>query len=218
VALLNYGEISAISYVVADIAVLLTPEQQSLLVQAIALFAAPVLWEDYDTNSDAIDALQAASELALLIPMTIPPNTAPKYHNLFHVNSQNEAGGAVALTINASQIMGHYAAQSPATVSDKFQSARFWLAADVPYVCTSYCVRGGGAGIVKLSLRRADDDTELASTTQDLYAAASGFNFKAEFGHTPPDDIECYIRGEVTGKNASSSGYGVAITAFMVRS
>jgi hypothetical protein len=66
-ALLNYGQMSSITYRESDIVIRLTPPQQSLLVQAISLFTDPALWDDYDTYADQIDALVASAEYALQI-------------------------------------------------------------------------------------------------------------------------------------------------------
>ena len=150
--------------------------------------------------------------------MTIPPNTVPFVLALWHVNSQNNVGNAIALTINTSQIMNHYAAQSPAVNNDEFLSQNFWLKDAVSYIIDAYCVRGGGAGILKLDIVRASDDVELATVTQDLYNATSTFNFKVQLGYIPSGDTEVYLRGKANGKNAAASGYGIAITVFMVRS
>lgn len=214
--LLTWSEASPISYVISDIAVLLSPEQQSIAVQALQRFTEGWAWSDYETYSDDIDTLMASLIDTLETPLTIPPDTAPETLTIFHINDQNEVGNAIALTISASQIFNHYAAQSPAAVTDKFQTSRFWLAGGHSYVIDAYCVRGAGAGIIKLQLIRANDEAILDEVTQDLYNATSTFNFKVQLGEVLAETTRLYIRGQVTGKNAASSGYGVAVSGFLI--
>lgn len=147
-----------------------------------------------------------------------PVSYAPLVTSLWHVNSQNNVGNALLLTISASQIMNHYAAQSAAANGDEFFTQSFWLKDGVSYVVDAYCVRGGTAGILKLDFMKDDDDTQLATVTQDLYNSVAVFNFKVQLGYIPGTDVLVYLRGKANGKNAASSSYVLPITCFMVRS
>lgn len=216
--LLNFDDVTAISYVSDDVAVLLTPEQQSLIVQAVTLFNRGYLWQDYDVNSDDIDALVSASELALLTPVSIPVNSINYEHTHWHINSQNRVGSNPAVFIRTTQIMNHYAAQSPAAINDEWESASFWIPQGQPMVFEAYGVRGGTAGILTFQLRLKEDDSVLTTMTQDMYSAVAVDNLKFVLGHTALTDMEVYLYGKVASKHASSSGYSCAITCIMCRS
>lgn len=98
-AQLIYADVSAITYRATDIILRLTPEQQSLVIQAVAIYNDPREWEDYETYGDDIDALVAAAEYALQIEDTsqvIYPTI-----DLFCINSEL-LSGAGTKTYNAS--------------------------------------------------------------------------------------------------------------------
>lgn len=216
--LLNYDDVIAISYVSEDIAVLLTPEQQSFLVQAAALFQSGYLWQDYLANRDDTDALVAASEQALLTAVTIPVNSINYEHTHWHMNSQNDVGNVPVITIRTTQIMNHFAAQNPSALNDEWESASFWIPASQPMLFDAYGIKGGSSGILTYDLRKKSDDSVLVSMTQDLYAAVAVDNFKFQLSYTAPEDLEVYLHGKVASKNAASSGYTCALTCIMVRS
>jgi len=217
-ALLTYDDVNAISYVTGDIAVLLTPEQQSLAIQALALFNMPSLWSDWEENKALIDEIVPATLLALETPVTIPPDTAPKHACIWHINSQPDVGNAPVLIVGSTQIMNHYAFQNPNAVTDKFESNPFWLAGGVSYAFDIYCQKNSAGGQATLKLRKRSDNTVLETVNIDLYSAAVVPNFLVQMGHTFTDDTEVYIKGEVTGKAAASTGYRINITCFMARS
>jgi len=147
----------------------------------------------------------------------VPISTAREDFTHWHVNAQNAAGNAVALTINTSQIFNHYAFQSPSSSSDQFESMSFWLKSGHSYVATAYAVRGGTGGIVTLEVRDADTDALVATVTQDLYNATAQFNFKFEVGFTLTTDRHLKLKGKTPTKNASSSAFVAALTCVMVR-
>jgi len=217
-ALLTYDEMVVISYVTGDVAVLLTPEQQSLAIQAVALFTMPSLWSDWDENKALIDELVPATLLALETPVTIPPNVSPKEACIWHINSQNNVGNGLLLQISTTQIMNHIAFQFPAAITDIFHSNPFWLKGGVSYVVEIYTQKNAAGGQATLRLRKKSDDTVLDSANIDLYSAAAVANFVVQLGEVLSDDTEVYITGDVTGKAAASSSYRIPITCFMVRS
>lgn len=219
-ALLVYGEVAGISYVEPPgVAVFLSPEQQSFVVQASHLFNSPSLWSDYDDHSDDIDALVAASELALLTYMDIPPNTAPRHQDLFHINSSNQVGNALSLSIQASQMFNHAAFQNPPAINDEWRTPAFWLSGDVAnYGVELVAIRNGVSGIVTLELRRKSDNAVLASLVQDLYSAVAAFNQRYLMSYAPSADELCYLSGRMLSKNVSSTGYQCLATAVLIRS
>lgn len=62
---------SEILYGDADVTVTLTPEQQSMAVQACAIFMAGYNWADYSDNADDIDSLVASTINSLINPQVI---------------------------------------------------------------------------------------------------------------------------------------------------
>lgn len=215
---LNYDDMSAISYVASDVAVLLSPAQQSLAIQALNLFNSRIMWQDWNDNQAVIDELVAATLLALDTPVTIPPNTSPREHTHWHVNSIKTVGNNISLFITASQIMNHYAAQSAGAQNDQWISPSFHLAGGFTYTLEQYAVKAATSGIVTYDVRRVSDNALLAQVNQDLYSAATVFNFKFSLTFDLTEDTEVYIAGTIQTKNASSGGYVCALTCAMVRS
>jgi len=218
VAKLTYSEVSAITYVDEDVGVLLTPEQQSLAIQAMALFAMPSMWSDWNVNSDAIDLLVSETLYALESPVTIPPNTTQEVLTLFHINNKALLGEAISLNIIDTQIMCHYASQTNPTDTNIFLSPEFWLAGGHTYTMDVWCRRGSTSGILNVELRRSADDTLIEDVSGDLYNSTAVANYKLTMTFNLTDDTKVYIQGVTTGKNASSSGYAIPVTCFMVRS
>lgn len=214
-ALLVYGEVSAISYVGSPgIAVFLSPEQQSLLVQAINLFNSHDLWADYEENSDEIDALVSSSELALLESVDVPTVSIADYLLLLHRHNTVVAGNALTWQVNTSQIFNGFAFQSAGALNDEWRSPAFRLRAGT-WQLNILTFRQNNIG--QLTYALTDGVTDYAGSMVDLYNASSQFNFLITEGFVLASDVQAYLRGRVLGKNASSSAYNVGISYISIQ-
>jgi len=216
VALLVYDEVSSISYVSDDVAVLLTPEQQSLCVQALALFTMPSTWRDWDENRALIDELVAGALLALEEPVTIPLDTPRTEFQYWHLNLIPVVGNNRAVVISTAYLGNHYTYQNPPAINDTWVSQAVWLEART-YTVEFWGRKGTGSGILTLEVRNADTLAVLATTTQDLYAAAPVDNHIFSFGVALTGTTKISLRGRVLSKNALATDYTCGCTAIFIR-
>lgn len=203
-----------------DRAIVLSVSQQYVLLSLTdKLINYPAsFYEDY-TDIDPLDITDFNDALmtAVLEDAVPPPNPINLEHIHWHINSQNNIGNGLALTIRTTQIMNHFAAQTASAQNDEWFTQSFWIKAGIPYIFEPYGVKTAASGIIAFELRKKSDNSVLASMSQDMYSAAAVDNFKFQLGYTPTIDTEVYLRGKMTTKNASSSGYGCALTCIMVR-
>lgn len=206
---LNYGDMSAISYVGSDVAISLTPLQQSLAIQALALFTTRLMWQDWIENAALIDELVAETLLALETPMTMP-FTPDNEVSAWHYNSIVDAGAAITSSIAATVHHGFISLQSPATINDVWKTLNFRLAAG-SYVLYLAGQRFTANGIARMSVRRVSDNGEIWNATFDLYAAAAT-PFAEAFGSFDAVENDYYLHCTLTGKHASSTSYQVRLS------
>lgn len=63
--MLNYQDILDTPYADADVEVIMTPNELTLLVFLLSLALSPTMWDDYEANQDNIDALVSGSIVGL---------------------------------------------------------------------------------------------------------------------------------------------------------
>jgi len=200
VALLVYDDVSAISYVAADIAVLLSPEQQSLCIQALSLFEQPSAWFDWETNRALIDELVASSLLALETPVPITPLWGFSRQRVFADEFSVIAGNAQNWTSDVNQRFGGYFRQNTPAQYDELQ-----LHLKLPPGTYSFALRhikNTLYGIADLTV----DGTYRGSI--DMYNATLVYNQLYTLGSIPmTGDAEHDIRFKINSKNALSTNY-----------
>lgn len=111
-----------IGYVTSDAGIVLSPEQQSMAVQAVSIFRDLYNWTDADTEADNIDALVAETIYALT-QSTVPPKEDMNSHILLLPDMASvTSGGTPAWTVDAASSLGGYWIVNPALTSDSM----FW--------------------------------------------------------------------------------------------
>lgn len=110
-----------------------------------------------------------------------------------------------SINMQAGQAYGFATEQNPASINDEFQQ--------------SFFIKEGSYGLVMLGRTTAAsgqvtwylDDVAIA-TNQDWYSASATDNVMKSVSVTITGSGRHILRGKITGKNASSSGYRLQIT------
>lgn len=126
---LTYDAVITVLYNDAAAGIVLTPEQQSLAVQAVAVFVPGYNWTDYSTEADNIDAL-VGDTLAALTNTEVPPpmQSTQSRVTLWHKFAVVDTGNAIQENFDAAQLFGVYWRQNTAAINDT-NHQRVWLAA-----------------------------------------------------------------------------------------
>jgi len=201
VALLVYDDVSSISYVAADIAVLLSPEQQSLCVQALSLFNQPSLWSDWETNQALIDELVASSLLALETPVTITPLWQFRQQRIFADNFAVLNGNAQQWVSDVNQSFGGYFRQNAPAINDEMETTIALPAGVYSYVLKGIKNNLYGTAKVRFNgvLVGTNDMYNSTLLYNQLVAPATTFNLA--------DSGVYQIKIKIDSKNASSTNY-----------
>lgn len=113
-------------------------------------------------------------------------------------------GNANTLSLNASQILGHWFEQQPAAQNDKCQLVTSLPAGEYQLHMVGHTSSASGITTVKM------DGTSLG--TPDWYTASGGFNAKRSLNFTVDIGGEKVFTFTMATKNASSSGYKQQVT------
>lgn len=210
--LLNYDAVSAISYEPGDMAITLSPAQQSLAVQAVSLFAGGDLWQDYDTNSDAIDAAVADLMFALQDVTVPPPIGLQDRIFISHALSIVTAGNAFVVNTALGQ-MGDCQTQSPSAANDAWQSAFIRLRTGQWNMNMSW-FRSPTSGQLHLYLDPPTGANIELFNTLEMYSATNGANRLNSATFDVPEATTYTLRGVVPSKNGASSAHNAFITFF----
>lgn len=197
-AQLIYADVSAITYRATDIIIRLTPEQQSLVIQAVAIYNDQREWEDYETYGDDIDALVAAAEYALQIEDT--SQVTLLNIDLFTANGGPLAGaGSLTYTTGSSLPFGYYMLTANTTLFGMENDV--WLAAgDYNYIGWASLSATGGNSEVVLTDGASVIDTIIAAVSQN---GAANSRVKHTGTFTVPDDGFYKV---VAANNGTGSG------------
>lgn len=211
---LNYDDMSAISYVGSDIAVLLTPLQQSLAIQALNLFTSRIMWQDWNANQALIDELVADTLLALdtSMPDTFG-NTALFLTPEFDVAL---AGNGIVFTAEAACMHGGFWAATTAAINDERATPYVYLRAGA-YRLDLFFRKGVTAGIITPYIQKDSDTPVAMSGTIDGYNNPAIQNQKDFATFTVSADGLHRIRLKSSTKNPSSSNYVMAIQSYLIR-
>lgn len=204
---LNYSEVSDIEYNDAEGSVILTPEQQSLAVQAVSIFRELYNWQDGSTEADDIDAL-VADTIAALTFITIPPKEDMNNRiNLFPYMGVVAAGnGIIFTTAGAWQ-------QSPATNGSMYQINGVKLAPGY-WGIYAYCYKQSSAGKLKIEVKEVSTGTVINSRTTDLYSATTTLSTVLISDFTLTEIKDTYLQISADGKHASSSSYVLPVVSY----
>lgn len=212
-AQLSYAEVSAITYRATDIIIRLSPEQQSLLVQAIAIFNDGYEWADYEQYSDDIDALVAASEYALQVEET-PLN---RLINIDLWTANGIVTGSTITYFNAAFMPFNYVMFSDNLAGRMMRNTGIWLSAGT-YAYSGWHSKSSTSGITGILLFDASGVYLTIIATIDEYNAAFNARFNVTATFTVADDGFYDVVAMNNGtKNAASGGYAVNWTSHHIR-
>lgn len=199
-AQLIYADVSAITYRATDIILRLTPEQQSLVIQAVAIYNDNREWEDYETYGDDIDALVAASEYALQIEDT--SQVSFPAIDLFTINATPLAGaGTLTYNSNTGLPFGYTMSNASTTLFGMEQP--IWLAAgDYDYHGWSTFTTNGGNTDVAITDGSSVIDTIVTGVNQ---SGTFGVRIHSTGSFTIPDDGFYKV---VAANNGTGAGAG----------
>jgi hypothetical protein len=201
-ALLTYDEVNAISYVTGDIAVLLTPEQQSLAIQALALFNMPSLWADWEENKALIDEIVPETLLALETPQVITPLWIFRSQRIWGDQFLPVGGSAVSWSVDASEFFGGYFRR--VTVAQNNELTSEFTCTPGEYRVYLRHLTTAGSGIVKIRI----DGVSIG--TIDLYSAATVYNNYSQSASFDITDSGIHtINLKMETKNAASANYAL---------
>lgn len=207
--LLSYDAVSQISYRADDIAVILSPAQQSLAVQAISLFTGGDLWQDYEANADAIDALAADTMNALQVPVVNEFGQQSRV-TFWHRWTDVGAGNPLQVVVDATVLWGHYVRQNPNADGEQ-TTQKVWLPAGDYQIRVLY-FRLTNNGRLRVIMERdldlqhitALNNIDLFGTTLANQVATGSFTL------TQPGSYTVYWKAN--GKNASSTAFALPLT------
>lgn len=183
-ALFSYAELAEIAYIAAAAGIALTPAQQSLAVQAVALLENPAAWTDYDTYGDDIDALVAATSDALLTTEIPPPEVGMDSEiTLFPGNMTVVVGNPIVNAVNASTRGNFTSQQSPNINGNSRRAFRYMAAGDWDLRLTAVTLSNGCS--LQLSIV-ASDSTIITPTAFNLRTAGTVFNATFDRSFTLP--------------------------------
>lgn len=197
---LSYAEVIAITYNASDMAIVLTPEQQSLAVQALSVFTDSINWTDWDDYQDEIQAY-VADTLNALLEQTIPPPVDTMLTiDLFCLNGEPLAG-AGTLTYNASATLPFgYAMSNVNTTLFGIENDVWLRAGDYEYTGWSSLSTNGGNTEVALTDGASVIDSIISAINQ---AGTFGTRVKSTGTFTVPSDGYYKI---VAANNGTGSG------------
>lgn len=140
--------------------------------------------------------------------MFYPARVYPRRATIIHGQSKVVTGASMVMfsSSNGNQIFGVYWQQSPAFNGDAFSSAIFLGAGS--YKITLMGSKQSNCGLLTISL-----DGVAMLTNVDFYSATSVFNVDLSGATITVGTSGMHLlSGVVTGKNASSTGYGIFLT------
>lgn len=168
-AQLVYADVSAITYRATDIILRLTPEEQSLVIQAVAVYNDAREWQDYETYGDDIDALVSASEYALQVEDTSQVNMLQIA--LFTINATPLAGaGSLSYNLSADLPFGYTQFNTGGSLFGMEQPV--WLAAG-NYSYAGWSTRSTSGG---------NTDVAITDGTGVIATIITGLNQNGTFG------------------------------------
>lgn len=139
------------------------------------------------------------------------PVIYPTHASMNHQEARIAVGSVTQLyVVSANQFEGGYWIQSPAALNDEFYQSCY-LAAGT-YGMFILGASRSGAGILTWKI-----DGVNITTADDWFSAANAVNIMHYYPITVLTDGIHEIRGKVTGKNAASSGYVVALNGYWIR-
>lgn len=133
---------------------------------------------------------------------------------LWHMFATVQAGNAIARTMNASQLFGHYASQTAAAQNDDCYHLAYLKAGT--YELRMIYLTSASGGIIDLYVNGEEDNVTHFSWGTDAYSAVAAFSQILVKTVTLTRDQLYRIRMFVPTRNAASGGYQQNITAIFL--
>lgn len=157
----------------------------------------------YRTTGDLIEAADWNQDVVANTQFLY--DRTPQRATLWHVASRVISGSSLSISMQTAHMFYHIARQNPAALNDEFEQS-FYLKSGT----YTFAVLGrttGGAGMVTWYI----DNVEVV-TNQDWYSAVETDNVIKTATVTITGSGRHILRGKLTSKNASSSGYSLPLT------
>jgi len=203
---LNYTEVTDIEYVTSSASLVLSPEQQSLAVQAVSIFRELYNWQDGGTEADDIDAL-VADTIAALTFITIPPKENMNNRILFFPYQATITAGNAFLFLTS----GAWQQNAPTNGSSyNFQDI---MLAKGDWVLNVHGVRQNSNGIIRIRIQDQSANI-IDDASSDMYNATTGITTLQPNVFSITEDTLVDILVSAFGKNASSSNYSLPVFVY----
>lgn len=206
---LTYSDASEVLYGDSDAGLTLTPEQQSLAMQAVAVFLSPYNWSDYDDYSDEIDAW-VASTLAALLNTEVPPMVEGRDSevNCWVHEAVVTHGNPMVVNADTAQFHCLIGLQNPPALNSKFRWTRYMAKGDWNF---SYLYgRRTNGGIIDIMLTPPTGSMVVALNNHDTRGTTLANQF-ARGTFTIAESGEQIIEIEVVA-TSSGTNYGNTFT------
>lgn len=142
--------------------------------------------------------------------MIINTTSLPTRDRRFHGESTVIAGNSIALVIDASQVFNGYWKQSTSAINDSFTISMFLRAGT--YTLSALGETTTSCGKIDWYLNNS-----IAITAQDWYSASLTRNVVKTGSITVTQDGYQIIKGIVSTKNGSSSGFDMFLTQLWMK-
>jgi len=143
---------------------------------------------------------------ATLSPTPTPTPKYPKRGTLFHHHANVTVGNALQITVSNSSVYCYYAQQNPGASGDTFTQGAFLKAGT--YAFDAIGLSNNDSGIVIWTV----DAVTVA--TQDWYSKSFAQNTEKTAPATITTDGWHKLQGYISGKNVSSNGYYLHLSAY----
>jgi len=205
--LLSYADIIGMNYIPASAGIVLSPAEQTLASQAVAIFGFSEMWSDYDLYADDIEALMASTLTALLTT-----NIPPKENMNNRIFLQPYMGTITAGNPFFFTTAGAWQQNAPTNgssyhIDDVMLAAGHWK-------IYAYGYRANNAGILRIDVKNATSGATIDADSADLYNATTGLGNFLVNDFTLADDTLVDLLFTAFGKNASSSSYALPVISF----
>lgn len=205
--LLSYADIIGMNYIPASAGIVLSPAEQTMAAQAVAIFGFAEMWADYDLYADDIESLMA-STLNALLDTTIPPKENMNNRiAFFPYQGIITAGNPFLLLTN-----GAWAQNAP-TNGSSYHIDDIMLAAGT-WNLYAYGYRANNAGVLRIDVKNATSGVTIDADSDDMYNAASVLTSFAVNNFVLAVDTLVDIVVIANGKHASSSNYQLPVISF----
>lgn len=186
----------------------------STTVDASDVTYTPTTASDWDGGVDPGNQNSANDQLAERVKTVeglMADDYLPVRASWLHYDNVVLTGNSIAVTIDTTRILGHYAFQSASAIGDSNINSCVLKAGS--YTIRLYCHTGPAGGQLDLDFKHIDDAgyTNIV-TNSEFYSAGVGANVVKTFTFTVTTAGRHLFRFSTNSKHASASAYNIIIT------